>query len=43
LDEYYSSVCLVLNFSVWLLHSNISASGSNISINIMTTKPPRQQ
>lgn len=43
LDEYYSSVCSVLNFSVWLLHNNVSGFGSNKSINIMTTKHPRQQ
>lgn len=43
LDEYYSSVCSVLNFSFWLLHNNVSDFGSNKSINMMTTKLPRQQ
>ena len=28
LDEYYSSVCSVFNFSVYLLHHNVSGFGS---------------
>lgn len=28
LDEHYSSVCTVLNFSVYLLHHNVSGFGS---------------